>query len=122
MVSKFLRNIKTSNLVKSRKFRTFANDKDNEPTALATDVGKDIPILKGEDAIRFMERMKEVEEEADRIKNEPPSLESLKNQLAFEKIMLDFDLDQVKARWTAICDIEDKIKKLEKNNGKTEEE
>lgn len=122
MVSKFLRNIKTSNLVKSRKFRTFANDKDNEPTALATDVGKDIPILKGEDAIRFMERMKEVEEEAERIKNEPPSLESLKNQLAFEKIMLDFDLDQVKARWTAICNIEDKIKKLEKNNGKTEEE
>ena len=122
MVSKFLRNIKTSNLVKSRKFRTFANDKGNEPTALATDVGKDIPILKGEDAIRFMERMKEVEEEAERIKNEPPSLESLKNQLAFEKIMLDFDLDQVKARWTAICDIEDKIKKLEKNNGKTEEE
>lgn len=122
MVSKFLRNIKTSNLVKSRKFRTFANDKDNEPTVLATDVGKDIPILKGEDAIRFMERMKEVEEEAERIKNEPPSLESLKNQLAFEKIMLDFDLDQVKARWTAICNIEDKIKKLEKNNGKTEEE
>lgn len=38
---------------------TFAN----EPTALANDIGKDIPILKGEDAERFIKEIEKVEKE-----------------------------------------------------------
>ena len=33
-----------------------------EPTALATDVGKEIPILEGEDAERFLKLAKEAED------------------------------------------------------------
>ena len=110
--------IKKENFAKSKKFRTFAN----EPSALATDVGKAIPTLTGESARRFLENARKVEIEAEKRRNEPPSLEWLEKELAFNKFFLDQDIDNVKARYKRICELEDKIKKIKEKNGKTEEE
>lgn len=114
----FLRKFKKRNLAKSESFRTFA---DEEPTALATDVGKPIPILSGESARIFLERARQVEEEAEKRRNQPPSLDVLKKELAMNKFFLEQDIDAVKARYDKIRKLEDKIKELEQQNGKTEE-
>ena len=112
--------IKKENFAKSKKFRTFAND--SEPSALATDVGKVIPTLTGESAHRFLENARKVEIEAEKRRNEPPSLEWLEKELAFNKFFLDQDIDNVKTRYKRICELEDKIKEIKDKNGKTEEE
>ena len=112
--------IKKENFAKSKKFRTFAND--SEPSALATDVGKVIPTLTGESARRFLENARKVEIEAEKRRNEPPSLEWLEKELAFNKFFLDQDIDNVKTRYKRICELEDKIKEIKEKNGKTEEE
>ena len=80
--NKLLRKINKKNFVKSEKIRTFAQDYDDEPTALAIDSGKPIPTLTGESAIRFLERAAAVEEEVKRRMNEPPSLEFLQRHTA----------------------------------------
>lgn len=113
-----LTKIKEKNLAMSEKNRTFA---DEEPTALATDVGKPIPILSGESARIFLERARQVEEEAEKRRNQPQSLDVLREKLAMNKFFLEQDIDNVKARYDKICKLEDKIKELEQQNGKTEE-
>ena len=115
-----LRKFKAKSFAKSKKFRTFAND--SEPSALATDVGKVIPTLTGESARRFLENARKVEIEAEKRKNEPPSLEWLEKELTFNKFILDQDIDNVKSRYKRICELEDKIKEIKEKNGKTEEE
>ena len=75
---KFLRKFNKKNFAKTENFRNFASD--CEPTALATDIGKPI-ILSGESACRFLQRMKEVDEAAERRRNTPPTIEELEKQL-----------------------------------------
>jgi hypothetical protein len=107
----FLRKFKKRNLAKSESFRTFA---DEEPTALATDVGKPIPILSGESARIFLERARQVEEEAKRRMNEPPTLEGLKRELTFQKFFLESEERRLQERKDKIKDLENKIKDLER--------
>ena len=45
------------------KISTFAHDYEDEPTALANDIGKDIPIIKGENAERFLKNVRDLEEQ-----------------------------------------------------------
>jgi len=113
-MNKFLRKIKKRNLVKSEKFRTFA---DEEPTALAfTDFSKPTPILEGEDAERFVRNMEETERKAAERAKLPPTREELERKLSYSKIMLDFQEREVEQ-------LRNRIKDLEKQlNGKTEEE
>jgi DNA repair exonuclease SbcCD ATPase subunit len=106
-----LRKFKKRNLAKSESFSTFA---DEEPTALAIDVGKPIPILSGESARIFLERARQVEEEAKRRMNEPPTLEGLKRELTFQKFFLESEERQLQERKDKIKDLENKIKDLER--------
>jgi len=116
-----LRKFRKKNFAKSENFRTFANEKDDEPTALATDVGKPI-IVSGKSAERFLERAAKVEEEAKRRMNEPPSLEFLERELTFNKFFLEEDLRKVEERKNKIKDLENKINELKEKNGKAKEE
>ena len=116
-----LRKYRKKNFAKSENFRTFANEKDDEPTALATDVGKPI-IVSGKSAERFLERAAKVEDEAKRRMNEPPSLEFLERELTFNKFFLEEDLRKVEERKNKIKDLENKINELKEKNGKAKEE
>lgn len=113
-----LRKFKRKHFAKSKKIRTFAND--DEPSALATDVGKGIPILTGKSAQLFLERAAKVEAEAKRRMNEPPTLESLERELKFQKFFLESDKRVMEEREEKIKKLEEKIKEIK--NGKTEEE
>lgn len=108
-------------LAKSKKNRIFAPNDDDEPSVLAVDVGKTIPTLKGESARIFLERARKVEEEAERRRNEPSSLEALQQELAMNKFFLEQDINNVNSRFDRIRELESKIKELEQQNGKTEE-
>lgn len=104
---------------KSKKIRTFAAE-DNGLTALAVDSGKPIPTLTGESARIFLERAAKVEEEVKRRVNEPPTLDSLKRELSFQKFFLESEERQIQERKGKIKKIEDEIKELEQNsNGKS---
>ena len=103
------------NLASSEKNRIFA-ELDEEPTALATDIGKPIPILKGEDAIRFEKLARQAEQDYEKRKNAPKSLEQLQQQLQMEQMMYDFSLKQLKERENKITKIKNLIQ--EKVNGK----
>lgn len=116
---KLLKKINNKNLVKCEKNRTFANDE--EPTALATDVGKPIPILSGEAASCFLRNMKKAEEEAERRRNIPPTIEQLEKQLMYEEFFLEDDLRGIEERKERISNLRNKIKFLKEKNGKTEE-
>jgi hypothetical protein len=116
---KLLKKINNKNLVKCEKNRTFANDE--EPTALATDVGKPIPILSGEAASCFLQNMKKAEEEAERRRNIPPTIEQLEKQLMYEEFFLEDDLRGIEERKERISNLRNKIKFLKEKNGKTEE-
>ena len=118
----FLRKFKGLNLAISKKVRTFAAQNDEEPTVLATYSDRGIPTLTDESALIFLERARKVEEEAERRRNEPPSLEALQKELAMNKFILGQDIDNVKSRYDRIRKLESKIKELEQQNGKTEEE
>lgn len=114
-----LGNFNKKNFAKSKKIRTFASD-DSELTALAVDSGKPIPTLTGESARIFLERAAKVEEEAKKRMNEPPTLDSLKRELSFQKFFLESEERQIQERKDKIKKIEDKIKELEQNsNGKS---
>ena len=107
------------NFANSKKIRTFAAE-DNGLTALAIDSGKPIPTLTGESARIFLERAAKVEEEAKKRMSEPPTLESLKSELSFQKLFLESEERQIQERKNKIKKIEDKIKELEQNsNGKS---
>lgn len=114
-MNKKLTNFNKKDLAVSEKNRTFANDIDDEPTALATDVGKPIPILSGEVAIRFIENAKKAEREAERRRNEFPTLEELKKQLVVQKFFLDDEKRKIEERIEKIKELEKKIKFLETN-------
>ena len=114
-----LTKIKEEKLAKSKKIRNFASD--CEPTALATDVGKPI-ILSGESACRFLQRMKEADEAAERRRNAPPTIEELEKQLIYEEFFLEDDLRKIEIRKERINNLKDKIKILKEKNGKAEEE
>lgn len=117
-MNKILRKFKGKSFAKSKNFRTFAND--DEPSALATNVGKGIPTLTGKSAQLFLERAAKVEAEAKRRMNEPPTLESLERELKFQKFFLENDKRQIEEREEKIKKLEEKIKEIK--NGKTEEE
>ena len=121
MIKQFLTKFKAKHLAMSEKNRTFA-PQEEEPTALAfTDFTDPSPILEGESARIFLENVKKAEENAEKRRNEPPSIEALKDKLAMYKLFLEQDIDNVKKRYKKICDLEDKIKLLEKENDKAEE-
>lgn len=111
---KRLININIRYLAMSEKNRTFASD-DDEPTALAVDSGKPIPILTGESARIFLERAAKVEEEAKRRMNEPPTLEGLKRELTFQKFFLESEERQIEERKNTIRNLKNKIKDLERH-------
>lgn len=111
-MSKLLEKFNKKNFVKSKKFRTFAQDCDDEPSALAIDNGKPIPILTGESAARFLGRAAAVEEEAKRRMNEPPTLESLQRELYFQKFFLETEERQLEERRRKIEKLEKKIEEL----------
>ena len=98
-----LTKIKKKNLAMSEKNRTFASD---EPTALAVDSGRPIPTLTGESARIFLERAAKVEEEAKKRMNEPPTLESLKRKLTFQKFFLENEERQLQKMKDNIKDLE----------------
>lgn len=101
----------------SKKNPTFANEND-EPTALATDVGKHIPILEDEAARRFLENARKAELAAEKRKNMPPTLEELKQEFSFKKMFLEMDRESLKTKEKELLELERKIKELEQFNGK----
>ena len=93
-----------------------------EPTALATDVGKPIPTLSGEAAIRFIENSIKVEEDVKKHMNETPSLEKLKRELTFKKFFLEEAERQAEEIKGEIIVLENRIKELETQlNGEEQE-
>ena len=79
-------------------------------------------ILSGESACRFLQRMKEVDEAAERRRNTPPTIEELEKQLMYEEFFLEDDLRAIEVRKERINKLKDKIKILKEKNGKAEEE
>ena len=116
-MSKFLRNINYKYFARSKKNSTFAND--DEPTALATDIGKPTPILSGKDAERFIKNMEEAEAKAKAMASAPKSKEEIEKELSYKRIIYKLNKSELE-------DLEKEIKKLEVKleslNGKTEEE
>ena len=104
-----LTNFNKNNLAIMKKSRTFASDMIDEPTALATDVGKSIPILTGDTARYFLERMEKAEE----CRKEQPTLESLKRLLSINKVFLETEEAQIEERKKRIKELETKIKELD---------
>ena len=105
---------------KQKNISTFAENSDNEPTALATDVGKPI-VLSGKSAEDFERRMHEVEKEAEyrRLHPKEKTLEELKNNLSYEEIMLRINLRNIDLIRKRIENIKKQIKeKLNNTDGK----
>ena len=78
-----------------KKSHIFANENDNEPTALATFPKNGIPVLSGEVAERAKKR-----------KNKPITKEEAEQMIGFKKMMLEYEKNNVK-------NLEEEIKKLE---------
>ena len=114
-----LRKFKAKNFAKSKKFRNFASD--YEPSVLANGC-KPIPTLTGDAAVRFLEKAREVEEEYERRMKEPPSLEKLKQEYSYGKMILEMEKNSLELREKKLNELQNKIKELEEKNGKTEEE
>ena len=97
-------------------FPNFAQDFDDEPVgALATDVGKEIPVLKGEDAERFIRNMELAERKAEERSKRPKTRQELESEISIKKMLLDFQEREVE-------ELRKEIKKLEELHAKTEEE
>ena len=90
----------------SKKKITFATDLDEEPTALAYDIVKNIPILTGEPAERFVRMAEENERKAKEVRDKPLTKEEAEKELGFKRIMLEFRKNEIKR-------LEEEIKKLE---------
>jgi hypothetical protein len=118
-MNKLLRKFKSKSFAKSKKFRNFTSD--YEPTVLANGC-KPIPTLTGDAAIRFLERAREVEEEYKKRMKEPPSLEKLKQEYSYGKMILEMEKNSLELRERELNELQNKIKELEEKNGKTEEE
>lgn len=89
-----------------KKSHTFAQELDEEPTALATFPKNGIPVLTGDAAERFLRMAHENEEKAEKKKNQPITKEEAEKIIGFKKMMLEFERDKIK-------DLEKEIKKLE---------
>lgn len=97
-------------------FPNFAQDFDDEPVgALTTDVGKEIPVLRGEDAERFIRNMALAEREAEERSKRPKTRQELESEISIKKMLLDFQEREVE-------ELRKEIKKLEELHAKTEEE
>jgi len=102
------------NLVDGEKNRIFVED--DEPTALAfTDFSKPSPILEGEDAERFIRIMEENERKAKERSKREPTLEELKRQHSYLKILIEFEKNQIQKEEKELEELENKIKELEAN-------
>ena len=101
---------------KQKNISTFAENSDDEPTALATDFGKPI-ILSGKSAEDFERRMHEVEKEAEyrRLHPKEKTLEELKKNLSYEEIMLGIHLKNVDLRRKRIEHIKKQIEEKSHN-------
>ena len=116
----FFKKFFKKNFAKRKNISTFAENSDNEPTALATDFGKPI-ILSGKSAEDFERRMHEVEKEAEyrRLHPKEKTLEELKKILSYEEIMLGMHLKNVYSRRKKIENIKKQIEeKLNNTDGK----
>ena len=82
-------------------------EKINEPIALATDVGKPIPVLTGKDAEKFLQHMVESEKEAEERAKRPKTKDELEKRLSYLKFVYEFEKSQ-------LLDMEKEIKNLEK--------
>lgn len=101
---------------KQKNISTFAENSDDEPTALATDFGKPI-VLSGKSAEDFERRMHEVEKEAEyrRLHPKEKTLEELKKNLSYEEIMLGIYLKNVDLRRKKIENIKKQIEEKSHN-------
>ena len=112
----FFKSFFKKNFAKRKNISTFAENSDNEPTALATDVGKPI-VLSGKSAEDFERRMHEVEKEAEyrRLHPKEKTLEELKNNLSYEEIMLGVHLRNIDLRRKRIEHIKKQIEEKSHN-------
>ena len=112
----FFKKFFKKNFAKRKNISTFAENSDNEPTALATDFGKPI-ILSGKSAEDFERRMHEVEKEAEyrRLHPKEKTLEELKKILSYEEIMLGIHLKNVYSRRKKIENIKKQIEEKSHN-------
>ena len=101
---------------KRKNISTFAENSDDEPTALATDFGKPI-VLSGKSAEDLERRMHEVEKEAEyrRLHPKEKTLEELKKNLSYEEIMLGIYLKNVDLRRKKIENIKKQIEEKSHN-------
>ena len=101
---------------KQKNISIFAENSDDEPTALATDFGKPI-ILSGKSAEDFERRMHEVEKEAEyrRLHPKEKTLEELKKNLSYEEIMLGIYLNNIDLRRKRIEHIKKQIEEKSHN-------
>lgn len=112
----FFKKFFKKNFAKRKNISTFAENSDNELTALATDFGKPI-ILSGKSAEDFERRMHEVEKEAEyrRLHPKEKTLEELKKILSYEEIMLGIHLKNVYSRRKKIENIKKQIEEKSHN-------
>ena len=101
---------------KQKNISTFAENSDDEPTALATDFGKPI-ILSGKSAEDFERRMHEAEKKAEyrRLHPKEKTLEELKKNLSYEEIMLGIYLNNIDLRRKRIEHIKKQIEEKSHN-------
>jgi hypothetical protein len=81
-----------------------------EPTALATDVGKPIPILSGKSAERFVKLMEENERKARERANKPKSKDDLEKQLTYLKFVYDMEKSNLEDIKNKIIETEEQLK------------
>lgn len=118
-------------------FPNFAQDFDDDPTALAnsfyadvdtddddddiggalafTDFTKLMPVLEGEDAERFIRNMEEAERRAEERAKRPKTKEEIESELSIKRMLLEFQERELE-------NLKKDIKKLEELHAKTEEE
>ena len=101
---------------KQKNISTFAENSDDEPTALATDFGKPI-ILSGKSAEDFERRMHEVDKKAEyrRLHPKKKTLEELKKNLSYEEMMLGIYLNNIDLRRKRIEHIKKQIEEKSHN-------
>lgn len=96
-------------------FPNFAQEFDEPVGTLATDVGKEIPVLRGEDAERFIRNMELAEREAEERSKRPKTRQELEGEISIKRMLLDFQEREVE-------ELRKEIKKLEELHAKTKEE
>ena len=114
-IRRWLTSFKRKSLVKSKNLSNFAPEDDDPVGALAfTDFNKSsIPVLRGDDAERFVRMMEENEKKAKERAKIPPTLEELKNRLNWMKLVYNFEKQQLEENEKEIKELEEKIKKLD---------